>query len=150
MKSKKKMNKILFICTANIFRSRFSEETFNYLAKKNDLDYRAFSAGLKVGEYLTMKMAAKTIKHLQLIGIKPVRSNERCIHVDDLNLENYQRIICMDEKEHYPMVQSNFHLQNVKIEYWDIIDEPKVKGDVSMPYCYKRVNDLILEIKKSI
>tara|TARA_Y100000817_G_C16856198_1_gene544088 strand:- start:1752 stop:2186 length:435 start_codon:yes stop_codon:yes gene_type:complete len=144
------MNKILFICTANIFRSRFSEETFNYLAKKNNLNYKAFSAGLKVGQYVIMKMAAKTIKHLDLIGIKPVRSNERSIHVDDLNLEDYQRIICMDKIEHYPMVQSNCHLKNLKIEYWDIIDEPKVKGDVSMPYCYKRVNDLILEIKKSI
>ena len=101
-------------------------------------------------QYVIMKMSAKTIKHLDLIGIKPVRSNERSIHVDDLNLEDYQRIICMDKIEHYPMVQSNCHLKNLKIEYWDIIDEPKVKGDVSMPYCYKRVNDLILEIKKSI
>ena len=79
------------------------------------MNYKAFSAGLKVGQYVIMKMAAKTIKHLDLIGIKPVRSNERSIHVDDLNLEDYQRIICMDKIEHYPMVQSNCHLKNLKL-----------------------------------
>ena len=45
------MHKIIFICTANIFRSRFSEEVYNFLAKKNNLSSRAFSAGLKVGNY---------------------------------------------------------------------------------------------------
>ena len=41
------MYKVLFVCTANIFRSRFSEEVFNFLAKKNNIRATAFSAGLK-------------------------------------------------------------------------------------------------------
>ena len=45
------MTKVLFVCTANIHRSRFAEEVFNYFSEKNKKDASAFSAGLRVGDY---------------------------------------------------------------------------------------------------
>ena len=42
------MHNILFVCTANIFRSRFAEEVFNFLVIKEKIPARAFSAGLKL------------------------------------------------------------------------------------------------------
>ena len=53
------MKKILFVCTANIFRSRFAEEVFNSLAIDSGLSMSAFSAGLRVGEFTTRKLSDK-------------------------------------------------------------------------------------------
>ncbi|WP_372478273.1 arsenate reductase/protein-tyrosine-phosphatase family protein [Nostoc mirabile] len=40
------MNKILFLCTGNYYRSRFAEHLFNWLATKQGLDWQADSRGL--------------------------------------------------------------------------------------------------------
>ncbi len=40
------MNKILFLCTGNYYRSRFAENLFNWLATKQGLDWQADSRGL--------------------------------------------------------------------------------------------------------
>ena len=53
----------------------------------------------------------------------------------------------MDEAEHKPMVQSNSRLKEFNFEYWDIIDEPKVQSDVSLPLCYKKVKELVADLK---
>ena len=53
----------------------------------------------------------------------------------------------MDEAEHKPMVLSNPKLKEFNFEYWDIIDEPKVKSDVSLPICYSKVKELVEGLK---
>ena len=144
------MHKIIFICTANIFRSRFSEEVYNFLSKKNNLSSRAFSAGLKVGNYMTRKMYKPALKQLEILNIEPKRANEDSIHVDNINLDDYNRIVCMDKKEHMPMVKLNKSLNKYSIEYWNIVDIPEVKSDVSLPLCYKKVENFISKIKNKL
>ena len=56
------MHNILFVCTANIFRSRFAEEVFNFLAIKEKIPTRAFSAGLKKIIKLTEVIMEKEIE----------------------------------------------------------------------------------------
>ena len=65
---------------------------------------------------------------------------------NELELSKYNRIICLDELEHKPMVQSNHKLRDMNIEYWNIVDEPKVSSDVSLPQCYKRVKNLVSQL----
>jgi protein-tyrosine phosphatase len=43
------MNRVLFLCSANYYRSRFAEHLFNWLASKADLPWRADSRGLSSG-----------------------------------------------------------------------------------------------------
>ena len=38
---------VVFVCTGNYYRSRFSEYLFNALAKKSGLQWRATSRGLR-------------------------------------------------------------------------------------------------------
>ncbi|WP_223278559.1 low molecular weight phosphatase family protein [Nostoc sp. 'Peltigera membranacea cyanobiont' 232] len=40
------MNKILFLCIGNYYRSRFAEHLFNWLAVKQELNWLADSRGL--------------------------------------------------------------------------------------------------------
>ena len=137
------MQKILFVCTANIFRSRFSEEVYNHLAANMNLSSQAFSAGLMVGHYKTRTIYAPALKQLKLLNIIPKRKDELSIHINDLDLKQFDQVICMDKSEHQPMVRKNKNLTNLNIEYWDIVDEPLVSRDISLPQCYTRVEKLV-------
>ena len=140
------MHKVLFVCTANIFRSRFSEEVYNHLISQKNIPSKAFSAGLKVGEYRTRKIYRKALEQLDHFNIKPIRKNELSVHIDDLSLSDFNIIICMDEDEHRPMVKGNNRLKYIDIKYWNIVDEPKVSGDISLPNCYRKVEKLVSQI----
>ena len=144
------MYKILFICTANIYRSRFSEEVFNYFAIKNNLSTRAFSAGLMVGSYKIRKIYKPAMDELDRLNINPIRAEEYSIHVDDIDLKNYNMIICMDEREHKPMVELNSNVKKLNITYWNIVDEPLTPSHLSLPRCYEKVQDLIYKVSNKI
>ena len=144
------MHKILFVCTANIYRSRFSEEVYNHLMRKLNLPSEAFSAGLKVGEYVTRKIYSPALQQLHHYKIKPKRKDEFSVHIDELTLTNYNKIICLDEEEHRPMVNRNSRLNKIKIDYWNIVDEPRVSSSISLPKCYKKVEALVNEVSKKL
>tara|TARA_Y100001970_G_scaffold49331_1_gene62484 strand:+ start:667 stop:1092 length:426 start_codon:yes stop_codon:yes gene_type:complete len=138
--------KVLFVCTANIHRSRFAEEVFNFLAKEKNSVHRAFSAGLKVGDYSFRTIYYPALNNLKKLNITPLRPNDYSTHIDDVEIREYDRIICMDEYEHKPMVMANANLGDEIFEYWNIVDEPKVKSDISLPKCFQKVEDLLTEI----
>ena len=142
------MHRVLFVCTANIFRSRFSEEVYNHFAKKLNIPSEAFSAGLKLREYTTRKIYRPALQQLDYFDIAPQRKDELSVHINDLDLTDYHKIICMDEEEHRPMVAMNNHRNKYNIEYWNIVDEPMVSSEISLPACYKKVNSLIKEFSK--
>ena len=141
------MNSILFVCTGNIFRSRFAEEVFNHLRKINGVDATAFSAGLQVGRYKQRKIYWPAMNELERLKIEPLRSNEDSVHINDIDVSIYDQIICMDEEEHKPMVRSNELLSGFNFKYWNIVDMPKVSSDISLPKCYKKVETLIDQLK---
>ena len=143
------MHRILFVCTANIFRSRFREEVYNHFARKLNIPSKAFSAGLRVGDYVTRKIYRPALEQLKYFNIDPKRKNELSVHINDLDLKDYHKIICMDEKEHRPMVEMNDQLIKVKVYYWNIVDEPMVSSQISLPLCYEKVKSLIEEVSKT-
>ena len=135
--------KVLFVCTWNIHRSRFAEEVFNYLAKKSNDKHQAFSAGFRFGSNSFRTIYYPALDNLKKLNIVPLRPNDFSKHIDDVDLFNYDRIICMDEGEHKPMVLANPNLQNDLFEYWNIIDEPKMKSELSLQKCYQKVENLL-------
>ena len=136
------MTKVLFVCTANIHRSRFAEEVFNYLSEKNKKSSSAFSAGLRVGDYNFRKIYYPALDNLEKFNILPKRADELSVHINNIDLNQYDRLICMDKNEHKPMIQSDPYLSTFKFEYWDITDMPKVDSNISLPKCYKQVESL--------
>ena len=116
---------------------------YNHLAKSLKLQSRSFSAGLMVGQYKTRTIYAPVLEQLELLNIVPKRKDELSIHINDLDLEQFDQVICMDKNEHQPMVRKNKSLMNLNIEYWDIVDEPLVSRNISLPQCYKNVEKLV-------
>ena len=45
------MKLVLFLCSANFYRSRFAEHVFNWLAGQEGLQWKADSRGLAVGHW---------------------------------------------------------------------------------------------------
>ena len=93
------MHRVLFVCTANIFRSRFSEEVYNHFAGKLNVPSKAFSAGFRVGDYVTRKIYRPALEQLKYLNIDPKRRDELSVHINDLDLKDYHKIICMDEED---------------------------------------------------
>ena len=143
------MHRVLFVCTANIFRSRFSEEVYNHLANRTELPSRAFSAGLKVGNYTTRKIYFPALEQLKSLNIVPKRRNELSIHIENVDLKKFNKIICMDQSEHKPMVNENPKLNEFHFDYWDIVDEPAVPSNISLPKCYRKVEELIEQYSRN-
>lgn len=143
------MHRVLFVCTANIFRSRFSEEVYNHFAGKLNVPSKAFSAGLRVGDYVTRKIYRPALEQLKYYNIDPKRRDDLSVHINDLDLKDYHKIICMDEEEHRPMVEMNDQLIKIKVDYWNIVDEPMVSSQISLPLCYEKVKSLIEEVSKT-
>ena len=48
------------------------------------------------------------------------------------------------------MVDSNMRLKNLKIDYWNIVDEPKVNSAISLPKCYENVESLVNDVSESL
>ena len=104
--------------------------------KGNEKPLTTVSIPLAVLKMVKSLIPKKTKEELQKEGIDIQ---------EIIKLSEYDRIICMDESEHKPMVLANPSLQNDLFDYWDIIDRPKVKSEISLPKCYQKVKDLLID-----
>ena len=119
------------------------------MSRKNLVHTKAFSAGLRVGEYKTRKVYAPALQYLEKLKIKPSRADDLSIHVDDLDLDKFNIIICLDRDEHKPMIEANKKFCDYSVEYWDITDEPMMSYKISLPKCYDRVEKLFIKVANS-
>ena len=62
------------------------------------------------------------LDNLKKLNIIPFRLEDFSKHIDDVDLSENDKIICIDESEHKPMVLYNPSLQKYLFEYWGIID----------------------------
>ena len=126
------MIRILFVCTGNIFAADLLKRFSTIFVKQKNVNATAFSAGLHVGKYRQRKMYKPALIELKRLEIIPSRSDEDSIHINDIDINIYDQIICMDGQEHKPMVDSNQFLSSYAIQYWDIVDMPKVSSQISL------------------
>ena len=69
-------DRILFLCTANYYRSRFAELYCNFLAEQRGLDVRADSAGLEMArwrDYNPGELSAHAVRALEALDIPVAR-----------------------------------------------------------------------------
>ena len=138
------MKKIIFVCTGNTCRSPMAMFLFNKLAKEQNLDYVADSAGLAAfGDPINEKSA----KALAKIGIENINYTSK-------KLSFY----AIDEAE-LVVVMTNEH-KNALLSVG--VDENKIKvlaGGISDPYgkseeeyfnCLENISDGINELLKTL
>jgi protein-tyrosine phosphatase len=117
------MRTVLFLCSANYYRSRFAEHFFNWHAESNILPWRAKSKGLAVGRYGNIGPISRyTIERLNEIGI-PINNNSRFPQqVTEQHLSDASLVIALKEAEHREMLEESFTDWAGQVEYWHIDD----------------------------
>ncbi len=117
--------KILFLCTANYYRSRFAEAYCNHLAEQLGLPVRADSAGLEMSkwrDYNPGDLSPHTIEEMTRLGIE-VPAQPRAPKQFELSmLEDPVWLIALSETEHRPMMQRLFPEALDQAEFWSVED----------------------------
>jgi protein-tyrosine phosphatase len=129
------MQRVLFLCTGNYFRSRFSEEWFNYCVSSRNLQDRleAKSAGLAVkpGNGNVGPMAIEAIAALTSRGVVLDRTRLQMPHqLSESELMDADCVVAVDAETHRPMVQAQFPAWESRILFWDVKDLGE--GDVGV------------------
>lgn len=139
----KKFKQVLFICTVNHYRSRFSEYLFNSLAKKSGLRWRATSRGFKpwiaeghgpISHYTADRLAA--------MGV-PFESERSPIKLSVADLEAADLVVAVKKGEHYAMMLDEFPHWAHRIEYWHVDDQDCATPDEALLDCEACVRSLV-------
>src|SRR5712672_1613146 len=114
------MRKLLFLCTANYYRSRFAEMLFNHLAVESQLNWKADSRGIAtiLGADNTDVISENTVNKLMGLGVVIGNNHRRPIQVQIQDFERADLVIALDEQEHRPYMQRWFLDWTDRIQYW--------------------------------
>src|ERR1700749_171652 len=118
------VQRVLFLCTGNYYRSRYAEELFNHLAKSEGLPWRAFSRGVAAIQPPANlgTISRFTLKALRAKAISPEgaeRVPRPCVVLD---FDDAQLVIALKEAEHRPMIERRFPEVANRVSYWHVDD----------------------------
>lgn len=141
--SHEKFKTVVFICTANYYRSRFSEYLFNALAEKKGLEWRATSRGLQTWMVDGQGPISKhTVERLKAMGVS-FNAERFSIPLSEADLENADLVIAVKEAEHRAMMEEQFPDWANLIEYWHVDDLDCASPDEALPECESCVKALV-------
>jgi protein-tyrosine phosphatase len=139
------MRKLLFICTANYYRSRFAELLFNHLAVQAHLNWRAESRGvateLAIGNLGPISIHA--IRGLQTRGVELPSDIRDPIQLTEEDLEQANLIVVLDEAEHRPYMEERFPDWADKVTYWHVADLDVATTEEALTVAEREIRALV-------
>lgn len=144
------MRKILFLCTGNYYRSRFAEHLFNYIARKQELEWFADSRGLAVERGINnvgaISIYAK--RALEDRGIIISEDERFPTAVTLADFSSATQVIALDESEHRPLMSDRFPEWEDKIGYWLVHDVDKTVATTALGQIEQQVLQLLRQFGK--
>ena len=140
------MQRVLFICTGNYYRSRFAEIVFNAAAHQRGLPWEATSRGTdiygagkdNVGPISSLARAA-----LEARGL-PIAADIRLpLPLAEADLATADLIVAVCEAEHRPHLQRDFPAVIDRVQFWGVQDLGDTPADEALPALKRHVNALI-------
>ena len=135
---------VVFVCTGNYYRSRFSEYLFNALAKKHGLYWQATSRGLKTwmvgkNEGAMSEFAAYRLTALEV----PFDAGRFPIQLSEVDLEEADLVIALKQVEHQAMMLEQFPQWADRVQYWHVDDLDCATADEALVLCESYVSNLV-------
>jgi protein-tyrosine phosphatase len=144
------MKQVLFLCSANYYRSRFAEHFFNWLAARKPLSWRADSRGLAVEQWSHLDgISCYTTDAIELRGIPTNAEYRRPKKLTIRDLGKSDLVIAVKEAEHRPMMMAQFPLWADAIEYWHIDDIDVAPPDEALPALERKIHQLVERLSAS-
>ena len=139
------MPKLLFLCTANYYRSRFAEMLFNHLAAQHQLNWTADSRGIatNLGADNTDVISEHTTNGLRSRGVVIGNDHRSPIQVETEDFERADLVIALYEQEHRPYMERWFPDWADRIEYWHVGDLHVTTADEALPVADAEVRALV-------
>jgi len=137
---------VLFLCTANYYRSRYAEILFQATAKKMGLAWASTSRGLALERgYGNMgPMAPSAVAALEKQGIREHEATSRSsCAVTEADFTSAAWVVALLEVEHRPLMNERFPTWEDRIEYWHIDD----RADI-FPEIERELMDLISRLMR--
>ena len=142
------MKQVLFLCSANYYRSRFAEHLFNWLAPQAGLPWQADSRGLLVGHWGDVgAISHYTVDALKERGV-PIDGDHRDprqLAEDDL--AGSDLVVAVKESEHRPLLRRQFPDWVDRVEYWHIDDIDCAHPEDSLPVLEEHVRGLVATLR---
>ncbi|MGD0896419.1 MAG: low molecular weight phosphatase family protein [Thermoguttaceae bacterium] len=138
------MKQVLFLCSANYYRSRFAEHLFNWLAARSGLPWQADSRGLRTGHWGNIgPISQYAVEGLKMRGI-PINGEHRQPMLLTLaDLAGSDLVIALKEAEHRAMMAELFPLWTDQVEYWHVDDLDCAGPDEALPVLEEHVRALV-------
>lgn len=144
------MKKILFLCTGNYYRSRFAEYYFNHFASQSKLEWQAGSRGLALDKGKTFgAISWFTAIQLKSKGIILPEKLRFPLPVSEEDFQTATKVIALNEREHYPLMQERFPQWVFKVEYWQIGDSHSTFPTIALGKLEQKLIELIEQLATS-
>lgn len=128
------IRQVCFVCTGNLYRSKYAEAWFNNLCIKDGVnDLRAFSRGLAVqptedydhGEAFTIpiRLALPTYERMVKRNIPFCLMGATNVMLSAYDCASSDMIVLMNKDEHLPKMQDRFPDHLDKVECYEIGDK---------------------------
>jgi protein-tyrosine phosphatase len=138
---------VLFLCTANYYRSRFAELVFNDLAARAHILPRADSAGL------LPECAARNIGRISPHAIEGLRARGVAVpdpvrpprDVTELDLDRARLVVALKESEHRPLLRLRFPRFETIVCFWDVSDVYDCPPADALALIEKHVRELVTQ-----
>lgn len=146
--SKTNRQLVLFLCTANYYRSRIAEILFNRQAERVGLRWQAISRGITVdvGPPKSENLSPHAVTVLEGRGIDVGEAarlpQQACNH----DFETADLIVALDEYEHKQLVRERFIRWADRVEYWHVEDLDRKSTDAAMKEIEEEIEGLITRL----
>jgi protein-tyrosine phosphatase len=145
------VRKLLFLCTANYYRSRFAEIVFNKLAREAGLDWVAFSRAVAIeqGERWNVgPISVHTREACRVRGIEIPEPMALPRQARDEDFAEAGRVIALKEAEHRPYIEQRFATWQHRVEYWHVHDLDGARPEQACGQIERNVAELVAELAR--
>ncbi len=126
------LQRVLFVCSGNFYRSRFAEAVFNHEARLSGLGWTAFSRGIR--PHLTEgNLSPQAEAALVALGITIEDTPGPPTRLEAEDLMAASLVIGVHRAEHETPLVEKFGAWVGRVQYWDVPDVHELPASEALP-----------------